>query len=271
MGKIINTNLIVLWRLLRNLFYYERSGAFSVRADVSSRWGITHKRAHQWGPITQNGAFALSVFGCRQPTNAIAAKSSRSWIKSLTTQVGVRYLYASRVITYYKTTIYELFFPSVCVFRGWLWRSINKAGPHVRKLTHWEDMLMSYLCNWESGGPQAGRRLAYCSSRAKCSTEGGVRWGSCDEKSDPSCVLEKKRSRIDLTKKEDHTGLRKIYLDRSGPKLNKIQAQLQSPTPASSTPEISIVAPQRMWRSYLQQSCCALAWFLWVCQVVQTK
>ena len=49
--------------------------------------------------------------------------------------------------------------------------------------------------------------------------------------------------RIDLTK-EDHTGLRKIYLDRSGPKLNKIEAQLESPTPVSSTHEISIVAPK---------------------------
>ena len=64
------------------------------------------------------------------------------------------------------------------------------------------------------------------------------------KKSDPSCALEKKRLRIDLTKEEDHTGLRKIYLYRSGPKLNKIQAQLESPTPASSTPEISIVAPK---------------------------
>ena len=68
--------------------------------------------------------------------------------------------------------------------------------------------------------------------------------GNCDEKSDPSCALEKKRSGIDLTKEEDHTGLRKIYLDRSDPKLNKIQAQLESPTPASSNPEISIVAPK---------------------------
>lgn len=49
--------------------------------------------------------------------------------------------------------------------------------------------------------------------------------------------------RIDVTKKEHHTGLRKIYLDRSGPKLNKIQARLELPNPASSTPEISIVAP----------------------------
>ena len=49
--------------------------------------------------------------------------------------------------------------------------------------------------------------------------------------------------RIDVAKEEDHRGLRKIYLDRSGPKLNKIQARLESPTPASSTPEISIVAP----------------------------
>ena len=35
-----------------------------------------------------------------------------------------------------------------------------------------------------------------------------------------------------------------MYLDRSGPKLNKIQAQLESPTPALSTREISIVAPK---------------------------
>ena len=49
--------------------------------------------------------------------------------------------------------------------------------------------------------------------------------------------------RIDVAKEEDHRGLRKIYLDQSGPKLNKIQARLESPTPASSTPEISIVAP----------------------------
>ena len=64
------------------------------------------------------------------------------------------------------------------------------------------------------------------------------------KKSDPSCALEKKGFRIDLTKEEDHTGLRKIYFDRSGPKLNKIQAQLESPTLALSTPEISIVAPK---------------------------
>ena len=49
--------------------------------------------------------------------------------------------------------------------------------------------------------------------------------------------------RIDVTKEEHHTRLRKIHLDRSGPKLNKIQARLELPTPASSTPEISIVAP----------------------------
>ena len=36
-------------------------------------------------------------------------------------------------------------------------------------------MLMSDLFNRESGGPQAGRRLDYCSSCAKCSTEG--EWG----------------------------------------------------------------------------------------------
>ena len=88
--------------------------------------------------------------------------------------------------------------------------------------------------------------------------------GNCDEKSDRSCTLEKKGLRIDLTNEEDHTGLRKIYLDRSGPKLNKIQAQLESPTPASSTPEIN-VRPQRMWRRCLQQSCCVVAWFSWVC------
>ena len=35
-----------------------------------------------------------------------------------------------------------------------------------------------------------------------------------------------------------------IYLDRSGPKLNEIQAQLESPTLASSTREISVVAPK---------------------------
>ena len=64
------------------------------------------------------------------------------------------------------------------------------------------------------------------------------------KKSGPSRALEKNGLRIDLTKEEDHTGLRKIYLDRSGPKLNKIQAQLESPTPALSTPEISIVAPK---------------------------
>ena len=47
--------------------------------------------------------------------------------------------------------------------------------------------------------------------------------------------------RIDLTKEKDHTGLRKIKLDRSGPKLNKIYAQLESPTRALSTLKISIV------------------------------
>ena len=49
--------------------------------------------------------------------------------------------------------------------------------------------------------------------------------------------------RIDVAKEEDHGGFRNIYLGRSGPKLNKIQARLESPTPATSTPEISIVAP----------------------------
>lgn len=48
---------------------------------------------------------------------------------------------------------------------------------------------------------------------------------------------------INLTKEEDHTGLRKIYLDRSGPKLNKMRARLELPTPASSIPEISTEAP----------------------------
>ena len=83
------------------------------------------------------------------------------------------------------------------------------------------------------GGPQAGRRLEGCSSCAKCSTE--REWGevTVSKKSGPSCALEIKRLRIDLTKEEDYTGLRMIYLDRSGPKLNEIQAQLESPTPAS--------------------------------------
>ena len=43
----INTKLVVLWRSARNFFYYERSGAFSVRADVSSRWG-THGIGGGW-------------------------------------------------------------------------------------------------------------------------------------------------------------------------------------------------------------------------------
>ena len=94
----------------------------------------------------------------------------------------------------------------------------------------------------------------------------------CVEKSDPSCALEKKRLRIDLTKEEDHTGLRKIYLDRSGPKLNKIQAQLESPTPALSTSEISIAAPKECCAAMsIQQSCCVVAWFWWVCKVVRTR
>ena len=103
---------------------------------------------------------------------------------------------------------------------------------------------MSYLCNWEdwwsSGWKEVGGLLKLC----KTFFRGGVGWGNCVEKSDPSCALEKKRLRIDLSKEEDHTGLRKIYLDRSRPKLNKIQANLESPTSASSTPEISIVAPK---------------------------
>ena len=82
------------------------------------------------------------------------------------------------------------------------------------------------------------------------------------ENSDPKCVLEKKRLRIDVTKEEDHTGLRKIHLDRSGPKLNKIQARLELPTPASSTPEISIVAPTECgvvaWLFTATSSCCVL-------------
>ena len=64
--------------------------------------------------------------------------------------------------------------------------------------------------------------------------------------------------RIDLTKEEDRTGLRKIYLDRSGAKLNKIQAQLESPTPALSTPEISIIAPKnvaQLFTAKLLRSC----------------
>ena len=80
------------------------------------------------------------------------------------------------------------------------------------------------------------------------------------ENSDPKCALEKKRLRIDVTKEEDHTGLRKIHLDRSGPKLNKIQARLELPTPASSTPEISIVAPTECgvvaWLFTATRCCC---------------
>ena len=34
--------------------------------------------------------------------------------------------------------------------------------------------------------------------------------GNCDEKIDPSCASEEKGLRVDLTKEEDHTGLRKI-------------------------------------------------------------
>ena len=71
---------------------------------------------------------------------------------------------------------------------------------------------------------------------------GGVGWDNFDENGDLNCALEKKRLRIDVTKEEDHTGLTKIY--RSGPKLKKkIQARLESPTPASSTPKITVVAP----------------------------
>ena len=105
-------------------------------------------------------------------------------------------------------------------------------------------MLMSDLCNWEdwwsSGWTEVERLFKLC----KMFYWGGVGWGNCDEKSDPSCALQKKGLRIDLTKEEHHTELRKIYLDRSGPKLNKIQAQLESPTSALSTPEILIVAPK---------------------------
>ena len=75
----------------------------------------------------------------------------------------------------------------------------------------------------------------------------GVGWDNCDENSDPKSALERLRIDVareeDVAKEEDHRGLRKIHLDRSGPKLNKIQARLESPTPASSTPEISIAAP----------------------------
>ena len=63
--------------------------------------------------------------------------------------------------------------------------------------------------------------------------------------------------RIDVTKEEDHTGLSKIYLDRSRLKLNEIQAQLESPTPASSTPEISVVAP-KLFTAKLLRSCMVL-------------
>ena len=39
----------------------------------------------------------------------------------------------------------------------------------------WEDILMSYLWNRQSGGPQAGRRLDGCPSCGKCFIEG--EWG----------------------------------------------------------------------------------------------
>jgi len=55
--------------------------------------------------------------------------------------------------------------------------------------------------------------------------------------------------RIDLTKEEDYTGLRTIDLDRSGPKVNKIQAQFESPTAASSAPAVSFIALIEMWCS----------------------
>ena len=111
-------------------------------------------------------------------------------------------------------------------------------------LHFWEDILMSDLCNWKerwsSGWTEVGRMFKVC----KMFYWGGVGWDNFDKNCDLNCTLEKKGLCIDVTKGEDHTGLRKIYLERSGPKLKKIQARLELPTPASSTPEISVVAPR---------------------------
>ena len=112
------------------------------------------------------------------------------------------------------------------------------------KFSFWEDILMSDLCNWKerwsSGWTEVGRMFKVC----KMFYWGGVGWDNFDKNCDLNCTLEKKGLCIDETKGEDHTGLRKIYLERSGPKLKKIQARLELPTPASSTPEISVVAPR---------------------------
>ena len=102
---------------------------------------------------------------------------------------------------------------------------------------------MSDLCNWEERWSLGWTEIGRLFKVWKMFYWGGVGWDNFDENSDPKCAVEKKRLRIDVTKEEHHTGLRKIYLDRSGPKLNKIQARVELPNPASSTPEISIVAP----------------------------
>ena len=123
--------------------------------------------------------------------------------------------------------------------------SLGSKGRYFRRvIIFWEDILMSDLCNWKerwsSGWTEVGRMFKVC----KMFYWGGVGWDNFDKNCDLNCTLEKKGLCIDVTKGEDHTGLRKIYLERSGPKLKKIQARLELPTPASSTPEISVVAPR---------------------------
>jgi hypothetical protein len=63
--------------------------------------------------------------------------------------------------------------------------------------------------------------MAGCSSHAKCSGEGIAGWGNCDKKFIKAAFRQKKKQHqqhTNITRKEDHTGLKEIYLERSGSK-----------------------------------------------------
>ena len=81
------------------------------------------------------------------------------------------------------------------------------------KLTgSWEDILMSDLCNWDARW-SSGRLVAWlagCSSYAKCSVRGGEGWGNFNEKKSSKLLLYPKK--VYHNKKEEHTGLRKLYI-----------------------------------------------------------
>ena len=57
----------------------------------------------------------------------------------------------------------------------------------------------------------------------------GVGWGNCNEKKTSELLLDQKKNHTNITRKENHKGLRKmnVYLEHSGCKKKKFMLSLK--------------------------------------------